>query len=297
LTATVGTLRAGPTAGKGDPARHHPDPDPKKEAPLPDAPPPQAVLFDFGHTLVDFRRVPEALVAAYAKIRQVLEAHVSHDLPAAEELGRQVTGAVDAIVRRSYEEGRIAELDVVELLVDAFAGIGIPVGTELAGRLAVIDHEAFSHSISVAPATIAALQAIAERGLAMGLVSNITLLPALLHADLDTLGLGRFLTAVAFSSEVGWRKPDPRIFAYVLERLGADPAATVFVGDRLYDDVGGASAAGMRTVLTTEFRDELAGPERAEARRIGEEALAALRPDAVIAAIGELPAVLRKWGA
>lgn len=239
--------------------------------------------------------MPAALIDAYAKIRDVLAGSVAGELPGAQELGRQITDAVDVLVHRSYEEGRIAELDAVELLTDAFAGIGIPLAPELARQLAVIDHEAFSNSISVPAPTLATLQALADRGLAMGLVSNITLIPELLHADLEAMGLGRLLGAAAFSSEVGWRKPDRRIFAYVLERLGAAPEEAVFVGDRLYDDVGGAGRLGMRTVLTREFRNELDGPEHAEAIRIGEEALAALRPDAVIDAMPELLAVLDRW--
>lgn len=257
--------------------------------------PPRFVLFDFGHTLVDFRRVPSALVAAYAEIRERLGEVVSHELPAAAALGDQITEAMDLIVRRSYEEGRIQELDIVELLTDAFAGIGVTLGPELARELAVIDHRAFSESIEVPPATLTTLETLTGRGLVLGLVSNITLLPSLLHDDLERFGLGRFLSVAAFSSEVGWRKPDRRIFSNVLDRLGADPAETVFVGDRLYDDIGGAAAAGMRTVLTCEYRDELAGPGRADALRIGEEALAALRPDAVIHAIDELPGILERW--
>jgi HAD superfamily hydrolase (TIGR01509 family) len=253
------------------------------------------VLFDFGHTLVDFRRVPSALAGAYTEIRERLALHVSHELPAAEDLGRQITEAMDVIVKGSYEEGRIQELDVVELLVDAFAGIGVTLGADLAADLAAIDHRAFSESITVPPETIATLDALTGRGLILGLVSNITLLPRLLHADLEAFGLAGYLSAVAFSSEVGWRKPDGRIFAHVLDRLVADPAEAVFVGDRLYDDIGGGARAGMRTVLTCQYRDELTGPERAEALRIGEETLASLRPDGVIRTIDELPGLLRAW--
>jgi HAD superfamily hydrolase (TIGR01509 family) len=251
------------------------------------------VLFDFGHTLVDFRRVPSALVAAYEDIRRRLESVVTHDLAQAEELAHQVTGAMDVIVRESYAEGRLQELDVVELLVDAFAGIGVQLGPDLALELAAIDHRAFSDSITVPASTIEVLEALAGRGLRMGLVSNITLLPDLLHADLEALGLARYLSAVAFSSEVGWRKPDRRIFAHVLERLGAEPGEAVFVGDRLRDDIGGARAAGMRTVLTRQYRDELEGAERVEALRFrAENELDAPRPDHAIRSLEELPGLL-----
>jgi len=256
----------------------------------------RVVLFDYGHTLVDFRRVPEALVRAYEDIRALLERHVSHELPRAEELAHQVTGAMDVLVHESYVQGRLQELDVIQLLEDAFAGIGIELGPDLAQELVVIDHRAFTESITVPDGTLEVLQALADRGLRMGLVSNITLLPDLLRADLAALGLARFLSAMAFSSEVGWRKPDRRIFQWVLDRLGASPAEAVFVGDRLRDDIAGARAVGMRTVLTRQFRDELAGPERAEALRIRPEELNGLVPDHDIPTLGDLPDLLGDWG-
>jgi putative hydrolase of the HAD superfamily len=240
---------------------------------------------------VNFQRAEGALVAAYGEIRRRLESLVEHDLPQAEDLAHQITGAMDTIVHRSYLEGRLQELDIVEMLVDAFAGIGVALSPELAQELAVLDHRAFSDSITVPESTIGVLEALAARGLTMGLVSNITLLPDLLRADLEAFGLAPFLSVAAFSSEVGWRKPDRRIFAHVLERLGAAPEEAIFVGDRLRDDIGGARAAGMRTVLTRQFRDELEGPERAEVPG-GSGDLAGLWPDHAITALDELPDLL-----
>ena len=117
-------------------------------------------------------------------------------------------------------------------------------------------------------------------GYRMGLVSNLTLRADLMRADLDRWSLTRFLDATVFSSEVGVRKPDPRIFKEALNRIRADPGETAFVGDRLYDDVSGAQAVGMRGILTRQFRQE-ADP--------------AYHPDAVIEHLKELPSVLSKW--
>jgi len=57
-----------------------------------------------------------------------------------------------------------------------------------------------------------------------------------------------------FSSEVGFRKPDPRIFERALEALGVAPENALFVGDRLYEDVRGAGELGMTTVQALWFR-------------------------------------------
>ena len=61
-------------------------------------------------------------------------------------------------------------------------------------------------------------------------------------------------TRSCFSSEIGLRKPAPRIYQAVLERLGVEPADALFVGDRVREDVQGPAALGMRTCLVTYFR-------------------------------------------
>ena len=68
------------------------------------------------------------------------------------------------------------------------------------------------------------------------------------------MGLADRLDIAVFSSEVGVRKPDPRIFRRALAALGAEPENALFVGDRLYEDVRGAGELGMTTVQALWFR-------------------------------------------
>lgn len=100
------------------------------------------------------------------------------------------------------------------------------------------------------PDAVPALAALRDRGVRLAVISNWDeRLPGLL----DGLGLAARLDAVVRSSEVGYEKPDPRIFFTALERLGeefaADPESAVHVGDRLKEDVEGAANVGMRAVL------------------------------------------------
>jgi putative hydrolase of the HAD superfamily len=53
---------------------------------------------------------------------------------------------------------------------------------------------------------------------------------------------------VVDSSEVGLRKPDPRIYELTCERLGVAPASAVFLDDNR-DNVGAATALGIESVL------------------------------------------------
>jgi putative hydrolase of the HAD superfamily len=84
-----------------------------------------------------------------------------------------------------------------------------------------------------------ALEALAARGLALGVVSNWD---CTLPRHLETLGLARFFAAVVTSAEAGVAKPDPRIFAAALERLGTAPERTIHVGDGRSDELGAAAA-------------------------------------------------------
>src|SRR5205823_12763065 len=94
-----------------------------------------------------------------------------------------------------------------------------------------------STSTTVEPELLSTIQTWKGEGYRTGLVSNLTRRADLMRADLQRWGLMDLLDASVFSSEVGVRKPDPRIFREALRRVGTEPAETLFVGDRFYVDV------------------------------------------------------------
>ena len=65
---------------------------------------------------------------------------------------------------------------------------------------------------------------------------------------LHTLGLGDYFDEVLISEAEGIAKPDSRIFARAVERLGVAPADAMFVGDHPDIDVAGAQDAGLVAV-------------------------------------------------
>jgi len=108
---------------------------------------------------------------------------------------------------------------------------------------------------------IPTLDALAARGLRCAVVSNWD---SRLGQLLERLELGRWFEFVFSSAQVGYRKPDPRIFEHALARLGAAADRTVHVGDSYEDDVVGARRAGVAPLLIN--RDGPA-PERVPALR------------------------------
>lgn len=127
----------------------------------------------------------------------------------------------------------------------------------------------------VYPDALPTLEALRARGVRIAVISNWDeRLPDLL----DGLGLAGRLDAVVRSSDVGYEKPDPRIFFAALERLGeevaADSGRAVHVGDRLKEDVEGAANVGMRAILLDrhgrQADDEIPEPATAVIRSLAE---------------------------
>ncbi len=107
-----------------------------------------------------------------------------------------------------------------------------------------------------------ALEGLRERGLALAVVANWD---ERLPGVLEGLGLLGLFDAVVHSAEVGYEKPDPRIFLAALARLEVAPEEAAHVGDRQREDVEGAAALGMAAILLDRSGGTPAPPEPATA--------------------------------
>ncbi len=117
-----------------------------------------------------------------------------------------------------------------------------------------------------------------SRRYALGLVTNGG--AELQRNKFLALRLDTHIRHVVISEEMGFDKPDPRIFCHALSLAGVAPGEAAFVGDRLDIDVAGAKAAGMRAVWFNHWGGALDDISP--------------RPDAVIRRFAELPEVLER---
>lgn len=85
-----------------------------------------------------------------------------------------------------------------------------------------------------------------ETGFRLGVVSNGSITVSDL---LSQAGLLPFLEVVISSQAAGVQKPDPRIFAVALDRMGVSAGEALYVGDLYEVDVLGARGAGLDAVL------------------------------------------------
>ncbi len=112
-------------------------------------------------------------------------------------------------------------------------------------------HGAWEQAVDHDPAAERVLRDVKARGWATGLLSN-THWPRDLHERwLHEAGLLEHLDARVYTSDLTHMKPHPIAFLTLLDAVGIAPENAVFVGDRPRDDIAGAQAVGMRTVLLT----------------------------------------------
>lgn len=240
----------------------------------------EAVIFDYGHTLIHFDERPHAqLIDAYEKINHLLADKLQREVPAAQVLIENVSRAVDEEIQKDYATGREEEVEIASIYDGALRRLSIELGPELIEQVMEMEQEGWLNSVHVGPDVVSTLQELRGLGLRLGIASNAAYRPQLMLQQLVALGLRDYFDGVTFSSGVGLRKPHPAIYLDILKKLNVDAPAALFVGDRVREDIEGPKKLGMRTVLTREWRQE-EDPDRA---------------DFVIARLGELPPIVRRW--
>jgi len=203
----------------------------------------KAVFFDFYNTLVDYDPPREE---TQSKVLGELGIKVN---PKA--LRRPIMVADDFL---SQEHARLSlgkrSKEETMALYGQYQGMilreaGLEASAELIGNILKkwmsIDLKMALYK-DVAPA----LDELKERGLTLGLISNVD---RDISADYEKLGLGNWLQLKITSQDVGFSKPHPEIFQAALKQAGVKPAEAIYVGDQYQIDVVGANGAGMRGIL------------------------------------------------
>jgi putative hydrolase of the HAD superfamily len=204
-----------------------------------------AVIFDWGDTLAfsassdeDYRRIVEASWKAAA---ERLSSEGTDEIAARLEA---ITEEMWTRNRHSHESthlDRVVEAVVEDLQLEIAEGL-----IEEAAR----DHlDEWERHVKHDPDAVPVLEALRERGLRIGLLSN-TFWPASFHERLlERDGLIHLIDGRVYTSDIEFNKPHPAAFQAAMDATGVDdPARVVFVGDRLWDDMHGAQQAGMKTV-------------------------------------------------
>jgi len=217
----------------------------------------KAVLFDLGNTLAQYYEMtefPSILEQGISNVSNYLGSLGFPSIPApvlAERVKQENHESKDYRVRpledRLY---RIFQLD------DAYSGHS---------ELPITICRRFTEPIfalgQLYNDVLPSMKELQSKGLKIGIVSNTSWgsPAALWREEINRLGLEGYADKVVFCMDVGWRKPDARIFAFALQELGVTADESVFVGDEPRWDVAGPKAVGMDSIVIDRigrFKDE-----------------------------------------
>jgi putative hydrolase of the HAD superfamily len=229
----------------------------------------EAVIFDWGGTLS---------VWAGLDIEDMWRLAARHIAPdREEELVARLVEVEERSFLRTRTDRRSTRLS--DLLAEASSAIGADVAAAVLEEAAAHHLDSWTPHIRHKPDAAASITRLRAMGLRIGLLSN-THWPRHFHEHfLERDGLDRLIDARLYTSEMEIVKPDPRAFEAAAGALGVETASAVFVGDRLYDDVWGASQVGMKTVWI----------------RNGHTPGDGVEPDAAIDRLEELPPLVEGW--
>jgi putative hydrolase of the HAD superfamily len=205
----------------------------------------RAVLFDAAGTLI---RLREPVGETYARF--ALAHGVRVPASRLDEAFGRVFRAASPMVFPGATPERAAELERGwwrdQVRATFRAADGMASFTDFAACFAALwDHFATAHAWEAAPGAHATLRALRRRGLRTGVVSNFD---QRLRGLLQATDLAALLDDVVLPAEAGAAKPDPRIFAFALARLGVAPEHAAYVGDDAEHDIAGAAGAGLRAI-------------------------------------------------
>lgn len=198
---------------------------------------PEFLFFDVGGTLLHFAPSHAAVVGESVR---------------ALGIDASPARAVEAVrAARKAHGGRPNPVDLEanrQWWIGLFGRILLELGDDPTGPLRDELYARHRSGDWLAPAadTVATLEALSSRGHRMAVISNWddTLGPIL-----ERRGLGSYFEFLVCSADVGFAKPDRRIFEAALSRAGVAPGAALHVGDEFVADVSGARDSGLRPIL------------------------------------------------
>jgi HAD superfamily hydrolase (TIGR01549 family) len=204
---------------------------------------PDAVLFDFGGTLIDDHFDVEA-----GEERMVELAGGGVDPAEYKRLARELS--LDLRKRRLHSQLEHSSAKFTRL-------IGDHLGISYAQTDAELDWEFWkaSERCELVAGAEVVVGSLFSAGVRLAIISNLTFPATVIERELERFGLKHMFAAIVTSDDYGIRKPHPAIFSAVAGRLGVPPSRCWYVGNWAESDVVGAQAAGMTGVWLNRHED------------------------------------------
>jgi YjjG family noncanonical pyrimidine nucleotidase len=142
---------------------------------------------------------------------------------------------------KAYERG---ETDQATLRVERFRRLAVELNiADLPmDRISAFYLEALSGQRQLTPGALVTVRALAKK-FPLALITNG--IASVQRRRFAASPITPYFQAVVISEEVGAAKPDPRIFAPALQKIGIEAGEVLYVGDSVTSDMAAARNAGM----------------------------------------------------
>ncbi len=205
---------------------------------------PDAIFFDLDDTISSFDSVCDT--AWYQCCQNYIEKYKSSFTY--EELRKSIDETkrwywADPVRHKEGRENlREARRDVVRFSLDTLGISDEKQVVELAD-----DYTALQDSLlALLPGSLEALERLKEAGVRMAVITNGA--SPVQREKLQRFKITEYFEKVIIDSEVGYSKPDRKIFEYALKEMKLIPSQVWMIGDNLVWDVGGAKQLGIFSV-------------------------------------------------
>lgn len=212
-----------------------------------------AVLFDYGRTLVTFDYPTEDLLAVLEGFRPRIEHALGAPAPAAGALLRDVLLPLEEHIESPAED----EVSYQDVYRATWRRAGVDLPDDLLHEILDAEQQCWDRAVRVDKDALQVLSRLGELGVRRVLCSNAPFPPEMMLRQVTSNGIGELMDSVLFSSQFGRRKPAPDIYRAALASVGASADRALFVGDRVREDYEGPRAVGMRAVICTAHASEL----------------------------------------
>ncbi|MBN1948468.1 MAG: YjjG family noncanonical pyrimidine nucleotidase [Candidatus Cloacimonetes bacterium] len=199
----------------------------------------ELILFDADGTLFDYQKAEKN---AFYKTFSFMDRE--NELERLHQMYKQING----VVWREFERG---EISAEKLRVERFVRLLSACATEFpAGKLDPAELSRgylsfLAHSNELLPSAEDIVMYCAEKYLVSVITNG---LQDVQEARIGESVLAEYIDKIFISEEIGYPKPDARIFSHALHQYaGLEKSAVLLVGDNLISDIGGGNDFGIDT--------------------------------------------------
>jgi putative hydrolase of the HAD superfamily len=203
----------------------------------------KAVFFDFYNTLATYHPPREELYVSICRELGIkVEAKALFSSLAAADIFYRNENSRSPIDKKTPEEKINFYIEYATMILK---GAGVKISRDAALQILTKIREQ-KWEFKTYEDTLPTLKELENRGLTLGLISNVV---QDMESTYTELGLQPYLDFKVTSAEVGCDKPRPEIFQAALKKAQVKPDEVIYIGDQYDIDIVGARGVGMKALL------------------------------------------------